>query len=146
MNKQHIIYRDGIEEVSSTAVQVSKTGDGHTVEQYTVKGRPRFFVTLRDSHYCAHGDTIPEAVADALWKDPEKRPDREELKKRIQEEGKDYLLSLNEFRLLTGACKAGCREALRQAGLTGKPMTAYDVRDKVNKPWGDKLLAILEWD
>jgi hypothetical protein len=140
------IYRDGVEEtIDETGIKVSKTRQGHVVETYYVSGVPKYFVTLAGTHYCAHGATVAEAITDAVWKDPSKRPSLEELKKTIQQEGHARKISLAEFRLLTGACKEGCRIAIERAKHDGSPMTAYDIRDKISKDWGGKLLQILEW-
>jgi hypothetical protein len=138
------VYRDGITERSSIPVKTWATRDGHQVEEYEVDNAPRFFVTLSGSFLCAHGSTVAEAVADARWKDEANRPGLEELAREIKQAGPDRLISLNEFRHLTGACRAGCLHALRNAGLPNTPMTATDIRDKVDKQWGEKLLDILE--
>jgi len=141
------MYRDGIEMNIDPAfgIKVSKTRNGHAVESFKVDGVRKYFVTLKDSPYCAHGSTVAEAVADALWKDPAKRPSLEGLAETIREAGKARKISLPEFRLLTGACSEGCRVAIKRAGVSGKPMTAFDIRDKVSKDWGDKLLSVLGW-
>ena len=141
------LYRDGVtENIDEPGVRVTTTRAGHTVERYKVNGVPKYFVTLKDSHFCAHGNTVAEAVADALWKDPSKRPSLEVLKARIQKAGKKRKITLQEFRILTGACKEGCRVALERAGLSGSPMTAFDIRDQVSNEWGTKLLNILGWN
>lgn len=141
------MYRDGITEIiDDSGIRVCKTREGHVVEAYKIRGVPRFFVTLRGTHYCAHGSSVAEAVTDAVWKDPTKRPSLEALKQEIQAKGKQRKISLQEFRLLTGACAEGCRVAIQRAGVSGEPMTAFDIREKVSKEWGDKLLQILEWD
>lgn len=142
-----ILYRDGLEMNIDPGfgIRVSKTRDGHTVESFKVEGVRKYFVTLKGSHYCAHGNTVAEAVADALWKDPAKRPSLERLAETIREAGEKRKISLAEFRLLTGACAEGCRIAIKRAGVSGKPMTAFDIRDKVSKDWGDKLLRVLGW-
>ena len=139
-------YRDGIELEIDGDVAVSRTRTGHVVEKVTVHGVPKYFVTLKGSHYCAHGATVAEAVADAIWKDPDKRPSLEELKRKIRARGKSRKISLPEFRILTGACKEGCAVAIARARVSGAPMTAYDIRDKVSRDWGQKLLRILEWE
>lgn len=141
------VYRDGLslQTDAGSKMRVTKTREGHVVEHFVVGGKPKVFVTLRGTHYCAHGNTVAEAVADALWKDPAKRPSLETLKARIQKAGKNRKITLLEFRTLTGACAEGCRVALARAGLTGEPMTAYDIRDKVSREWGNKLLQVLEW-
>jgi hypothetical protein len=141
------MYRDGVEETIDTGfgIRVTKTRDGHVVETYRVNGVTKHFVTLSGSAYCSHGNTVAEAVADALWKDPAKRPSLESLVEEIRKAGKRRLISLREFRYLTGACAEGCRIAMARAKVSGEPMTAYDIRDKVSKEWGGKLLRILGW-
>lgn len=138
-------YRDGLELEIDSKPKVYKTRDGHVVEEYTSDGKPGFFVTLKGLPFCAHGDTLAEAIADALWKDESKRPSLEELKNEIQEAGKERLISLNEFRILTGACRSGCKLALRQKKLDGSPMKAMDIY-KHFPDWGGKLLSVLEWE
>jgi len=144
--KERTFYRDGIEEVIVGPVRVRTTSDGHVVESYkTVDGTRRYFATLSGTHWCAHGDSVANAVADALWKDPTKRPSMDALVKEIYAEGKNRKITLNEFRLLTGACLIGCRETLKQKGLDESPLTATDIRDKVSLEWGNKLLSVIGW-
>lgn len=138
-----ILFRDGLEEEIDSAPIVTRNREGHTIESYTVNGTPRFFVTLNDSWYCAHGDTIASAISDAIWKDPSKRPSLESLKAEIVKAGKDRKISLNEFRVLTGACREGCLTAIKRAKVSGEPMTAEEIRDKVSVEWGSKLISIL---
>lgn len=140
------LYRDGLNERVDSLPVVSTNREGHTIESYCVDKKPRFFVTLKDSHWCAHGSSVAEAVADAIWKDPARRPPLEKIKSEIVEHGTSRLISLNEFRLLTGACSEGCRVALARAGLDGSPMTAKSIRDSVSQEWGSKLISILGWE
>ena len=142
------MYRDGItlNIDPKFGIRVSTTRDGHVVETFVVDGVKRYFVTIKDSVFCAHGRTVAEAVTDALWKDPAKRPTIDALVEKIKKAGKQRKISLAEFRLLTGACAEGCRIAIERSGVSGRPMTAFDIRDKVNREWGTKLLSILGWD
>ncbi len=139
------VFRDGLEEIADAVPLVSTTRDGHRIESYSVKGEKRFFVTLRGTHWCAHGNTIADAIADATWKDEAKRPSLEQVKEDIKKDGKKRKITLQEFQILTGACRAGCSIALKQAGLDGSPMLAKDVK-KHFPEWGEKLLVILEWE
>jgi len=140
-------YRDGLEEKIVGPIRIHVTSDGHTVEKYTLaSGKKRFFATLAGTHWCAHGDTVASAVADAIWKDPERRPPMEAVVAEIQKEGRSRKITLNEFRLLTGACLIGCRTALAQAKRDDSPMTAEDIRDIVSFEWGNKLLSVLGWN
>ena len=141
------MYRDGIgiKHDSDYGIRVSHTRDGHIVETFKVHGVKKFFVTLKDSVYCAHGDTVADAVADALWKDPAKRPSAGALAEEIRKAGKTRKITLREFRLLTGACSEGCRIAMARARVTEKSMTAFDIRDKISEAWGNTLLRVLGW-
>lgn len=144
--KTRKFYRDGLEEEIIGPIKISVTSDGHVVEAYkTADGKRRFFVTLSGSHWCAHGDTIANAVADAIWKDPARRPSMETLAESVKAEGKGHKFTLNEFRLLTGACVIGCRSALESVGRDDSPMTAKEIRDIVSFEWGNKLIAVLGW-
>lgn len=140
------IYRDGLEEEISGPIKVRKTSDGHTIESYiNTKGKKRYFATLSGTHWCAHGDTIASAVADAIWKDPKRRPSIDSLKAEITNYGKKRKITLNEFRVLTGACLSGCRSALDQSGRDESPLTAHEIYKYISKEWGGKLLSVLEW-
>jgi len=139
-----IYFRDGLELKIDALPQISKTRDGHIVERYTINGIEGFFVTIAGTPYCAHGSTLSQAISDAIWKDESKRPSLESLKQEIISSGKDRLITLKEFQLLTGACTEGCRIALNKKGLSGNPMTANDIY-KHFPEWGEKLLNILGW-
>src|SRR5512135_815989 len=138
-------YRDGVEEEIDSKPRVTMTREGHVVEVYSVKGETKYFVTLAGTHYCAHGNTLAEAISDAIWKAETKRPSLESLKKEIQDAGRDRKISLMEFRILTGACAEGCRIALKREKLDGSPMTTNDIEHYFPE-WGEKLKHILEWN
>lgn len=140
-----LVFRDGVEETADSPVVVSTTREGHRVEFYRVSGADRFFVTLANSHYCAHGNSLAEAIADAIWKDDKRRPSLDAVKSNIREDGKNRKITFNEFRVLTGACKTGCELALKRAGLDGSPMKVSEIK-KYFPEWGAKLIAILEWE
>lgn len=137
-------FRDGLEEIIDATPHVSSTREGHIVEKYKANGKQRFFVTLAGSHWCAHGATLPEAIADAIWKDPDRRPSLEKLRDEIREVGKDRKITLGEFKILTGACSEGCRIALERAKLDGSPMKGTDILRHFPE-WGRKLFEVLEW-
>lgn len=140
-------YRDGLEELVVGPIKIIHTSDGHTVEKYKqADGKLRYFATLSGSHWSAHGDTIAQAVADAIWKDPARRPSMESLVSEIKKDGKNRKITLSEFRVLTGACLVGCRSALARVGKDESPMTAKEIRDVVSFDWGNKLLSVLGWN
>lgn len=145
--RKRTIYRDGLEEEVIGPIRVSATSDGHVIERYKLSnGTRRYFATLAGTYWCAHGDTIAEAVADAIFKDPAQRPSLESLAKEIRAEGKSRKVTLSEFRMLTGACLTGCKSALERAGRDTKPMTAFEIRDIVSREWGEKLIRVIGWE
>jgi hypothetical protein len=147
VKKARKFYRDGLEEEITGPIRVTVTSDGHTVEAYKLAdGRRRFFATLSGTHWSAHGDTVANAIADAVWKDPARRPSLESLVDSIKLEGRTHKFTLNEFRVLTGACLAGCRDTLAAKGRDDSPMLAEEIRDLVSADWGNKLLSVLGWD
>jgi hypothetical protein len=147
LGKTRKFYRDGLEEDITGIVRVSVTSDGHVVERYTLaNGKKRFFATLYGTHWCAHGNTIADAVTDAMFKDPIQRPSIDSLVNEINKAGKSRKITLSEFRILTGACLAGCKTALERAGRDSTPLTAFDIRDVVSRDWGTKLIRVLGWE
>jgi len=144
--KTRKFFHDGLEELISGPIKASVTSDGNTIERYTLaNGKRRYFATLAGTHWCAHGDSIAEAVADALFKDPKQRPSIDALVETITAAGRSRKITLSEFRILTGACMVGCNTALERAGRDSSPMTATDIRDVVSRDWGNKLLKVLGW-
>lgn len=145
MGNTRTFYRDGLEETITGPIRVSVTSDGHIIEKYTLSnGKKRYFATLAGTHWCAHGDTIANAITDAVWKDPAQRPSQEALVKSIQAEGPSRKITLNEFRLLTGACLTGCMTVLNQAKKDTSPLTAAEIL-ALSQEWGEKLFSLLEW-
>lgn len=144
--RERTLYRDGLEEKIIGPIRVRQTSDGHIIEIYKLAdGTRRFFATLAGTHLSAHGTSIANAVADALWKCPERRPSMEALRESINNEGKTHMFTLNEFRLLTGACLTGCMSALDRVDRDESPMTAKEIREVVSREWGDKLISVLGW-
>lgn len=69
---------------------------------------------VEQGEFAAHGDTIASAVADLRFKIAQVDFDAEEL---IEEIARRGTVTRHDFRLLTGACEAGLREGMREAGL-----------------------------
>lgn len=140
-----LFYRDKISIHIDTKPKIKITRDGHTVEEYLVKGQKKFFVTLSKTFYCAHGETLEQAISDALWKDETRRPSMEQIRDKIRAAGPKHLITKNEFRLLTGACSEGIRIALERAKKKEEPMTAKEIF-KISESWGKQLYSVLGWE
>lgn len=139
------VFRDGFESVLDPKSRVTTriTSDGHVIETWKSQGKRVYFATIANSTYCAHGDTAAQAVADALWKDPAKRPSLEALRDEIKPKIKTRKITLQEFRVLTGACESGCRTFLEKRGLkTSVKMTLAEFLP-IGGEWARKLESVL---
>jgi len=65
--------------------------------------------------YWAHADTIRQAVEDVNFKFLQENFNVEEIVKEIKE---SKTITVNQFRLLTGACSGGCSNFMEQRNLT----------------------------
>jgi len=138
------IYRDGIEHaLDKGGVKVRATSDGHVIESWKSNGKRVYFANLYDSVYCSHGDTEAQAIADAIWKDPARRPSLEALVAEIKPELATRKITLKEFRLLTGACESGCRHFLRTHGLAQDVSMTLAEFMPIGGQWAAKLKQVL---
>lgn len=139
------VYRDGLSVTldPGSTIKTRTTSDGHVIETWKSKGKRVYFANLYDSVYCAHGDTAAQAIADALWKDPARRPSLEALVGEIRPVVKTRKISLQEFRVLTGACETGCRSFLEAKGFgVGVRMTLAEFLP-IGGEWALKLKQVL---
>ena len=142
LSNEENFYRDGMSLKIDDPPKVYSTREGHVVEQYSSHGEKGFFVTLKGTHYCAHGKTLESAISDALWKDESKRPNMEALKIEIAKDIENRKITLNEFRYLTGACSEGCRIALKRKKMSETPLVASEIK-RIFPEWGNVLIRTL---
>jgi len=62
----------------------------------------------------AHGETIKKAMADVQFKYMRDNIDASEIIKSIKKKG---VVTVNDYRLLTGACQMGCDNFLKEKGI-----------------------------
>ncbi len=139
------IYRDGIEyrDVKSD-IKTRVTSDGHIIESWvTNEGKKVYFANLKNSVYCAHGTTAAEAIGEAIWKDPAKRPSLEKLVAKIKPKLNTYKISVTEFRILTGACKTGCDHFLQAHNLSSNVKMTLKEFLPIGGDWAKKLEQVL---
>ena len=141
-------YRDGLTIGACHSPRVV-VREGHTCEVFSTSDGDVWFVTLKDTHFCAHGDSFHDAVIAAKEKQ-NPGAGRIEAIKRIQKTGK---VNLNDFCLATGACRAGATAWIKQEGLSVKAeMKVSDVLGRLDKTssrsWGETLREELgdEWN
>jgi hypothetical protein len=141
-----VVYRDGIEHTLDLGSKIKSkvTRNGTLVEYWKSGGELVFFATLKDGAYCAHGSTAAGAIRAAEWKDPDKRPEKTKLAKKIKQAGPGRKITVMEFRLLTGACEVGCREFLRQHKLPMTTSMTLDAFKKIGGDWATQLELVIQ--
>jgi len=141
--KRKIAYRDGIE--MWTEGEVFEAPGGEVIEVlYTkqVGGRKVFFAELQGEPACAHGETVEEAIEEALLKRDGSKPLTEEEKKKYSAENFKFSPSL--FKRITGACNAGVNAWLEERGLDRSvKMTIQEFKDAGGGAWAKKLESMV---
>ena len=137
------ILRDSVIHTLDGNVSIRTTSDGHVIESWKSNGKRVYFANLYNSVYCAHGDTAAQAIGDAIWKDPKRRPSLEKLVAEIKPVVKTRKITLKEFRVLTGACESGCKHFLEQKGLPLSVKMTLAEFMPIGGEWAKKLAEVL---
>jgi len=135
------VYRDGltIEAIEPPRVVVR---DGHTCEVFKTKDDTLYFVTLEDTHFCAHGNSFHDAVAAAKEKQTPGAGKAEAIE-RIQKSG---MVNLTDFCLATGACRAGATAWAKEKAVSiNDKFTVKEVLNMLGESsWAQTLREALE--
>ena len=83
--------------------------------------------------YFAHGNDIKKAIADVNFKYMQSEMDIESIVNSIKEKG---YFEMNDYRLVTGACEAGCIDFLSSKNVTVDKMPISDVVKLTNGAYG----------
>ena len=103
----------------------------------------KYFVELSGIPSCAHGDTIEEAIEEAIEKRDGIKPITDEERKKYS--ASDFKFNVRIFRRLTKACKTGVNEWLRHKNLDPSVMMTIDeIREVVPSQWVDRLESALK--
>jgi len=139
------VFRDGITHIidAGATIKTRITPDGHTIESWLSQGKTIFFANLADSVFCAHGNSEAEAIGDAIWKDPIKRPKMEALAAEIRPVVETRKITVQEFRLLTGACSSGCDTFLALHKLDRSTTMTLAEFLPIGGDWAQKLRSVL---
>lgn len=138
------LYRDGLTLESDEPPRIIKR-EGHTCEVFKTSDGDMWFVTLKDTHFCAHGDSFHDAVIAAKEKQNPGEAKADALE-RIKTTG---LVTLADFCLATGACRAGAMAWVKQEGLSPKmeikvPDVLKRLGNSSSASWGQTLREELE--
>lgn len=139
MSASRKVFRDGLEmEVFGQSRVVIR--EGHTGEVFKMKDGECWFVTLSGTHFCAHGPSFHDAVIAAKEKQSPGAGKADAIE-RVKESGQ---ISLADFCLVTGACRAGATAWAKQEGVSLKAkLTIADTLKRLDKSssrdWGKRL-------
>ncbi|WIL01335.1 ribonuclease inhibitor [Riemerella phage vB_RanS_CRP6] len=123
-----------IDGIATIIRKKKKVDDFNVFEGSFFNTKRKCYVAQKDSFF-AHGDTIREAVEDVNFKFLQENANVDDI---VTEILKTQKITVSQFRLITGACKAGCENFLKSNGIKTTEMSL------------DKALTILEgqygWD
>lgn len=136
-------FRDGLEITVKDPPRIVVRG-GHTCEVFEREDGPLWFVTLGGTPYCAHGDSFQDAVIAAKEKQTP-GAGKADAVARVQMSGH---VTLTDFCLVTGACRAGATAWAKAEGISLKAkLTIKDALKRLEKSssrsWGQTLRAEL---
>lgn len=109
-------------------IENEKTSKGIKIYSgYNAKGvtkgglikQPTIYVAEKDS-FTAHGDTIKKAVSDLQFKIISDKLKKEPI-------NKDTLITVNHYRLITGACELGVKQWMQSNGINKDEITALEL-------------------
>jgi hypothetical protein len=137
-------YRDGLTIEADGPPRVVQR-NGHVCEVFKTADGDMWFVTLEGTHFCAHGESFHDAVVAAKEKQNPGAGKADAIE-RIQKSG---LVSLTDFCLATGACRAGATAWAKEEGISVKTeLKVADVLKRLDKSssrsWGETLREELD--
>ena len=113
---------------------LSKVINVTTKKNYTIFTVNNGFIAKKDE-FTAHGKTIKQSIQDVEFKSVQD-------KLKHQPIYKDSLITVNHYKLLTGACDAGCRDFMMKNNIPFKVVNNLTVEEKPMK--AEELLIILQ--
>lgn len=121
-------------------LRTRKLGEAE-VSQVRIFGDERPLWVAKILEYYAHGETSREAVEDCQFKVRQGELDLEEEILRIRQEDK---VTVEDYRLLTGACREGCRRFLESTGVTRKSLSVHEAIELVQGQYGaERFIELL---
>ena len=135
-------YIDGY----SMIINSSKKVDDYIIykAQYlkggNLKDLPRCFIAEKGKYF-AHGDTVQKAIQDVQFKFLQETFNLDDLVKQIKTK---QMVSVNEYRLLTGACSMGVAEFMKEMNIDVDELPLSEVLQITKGRFGyDKIVELL---
>nr|WP_299067097.1 hypothetical protein [uncultured Allomuricauda sp.] len=107
---QSIRMVDGI----ATVLRKKRNIDGFQVSEGKFFNRNKKCYVATKGDFSAHGGSLREAIDDVNFKYLQENQSVEEIVSEVKEKG---VMNVGHFRLITGACRMGCKNFLDQKGI-----------------------------
>jgi hypothetical protein len=104
------------------------TTNGQTYSIFSAQriNKKEIFFVAKQGHYHAHGEDLRKAVEDLHFKINAEKIRKEPI-------GADTIISVQHYRIITGACELGCKQWMEQNGITNTEMKAKDLLPLLKK-------------
>jgi hypothetical protein len=93
------------------------------------------YIAEKDGYF-AHGSSMKKAIEDCNFKYLQEHLDKDDLIKQIKEKGS---VTIQDYRLLTGACQLGVNKFLSEKGITGDSLTIDQVIELTKGAYGGNV-------
>src|SRR5690606_3972458 len=121
-----------VDDIATIMRKKKKVSDIDVYEGKFFNRNRKCFVANK-GNYWAHADTIRQAIEDVNFKFLQENFNVEELVKEIKE---TKIMSVSQFRLLTGACSGGCSNFMEQRNLTKTEYPLNEALDILRGQYG----------
>ncbi|MDV3965409.1 hypothetical protein CMT53_02670 [Elizabethkingia anophelis] len=139
-NNQKIIQGNKVIQMidgMATIVRSKKKVDDFNVFEGSFFNSKRKCFVANKGNYYAHGETLRQAIDDVNFKFLRENFNAEKLISEIKQKQK---ISLSEFRLLTGACSAGCEIFMREKGIKVTELPLDKALNMLNGQFGGEKI------
>ncbi len=117
----------------ATIIKSTKTvGDFTIYEAETFNFKNKCFVAQKGEYY-AHGENIKQAVSNVNFKHLQDNVVINDLVKQIKQK---QTITVEEFRLITGACSLGCKEFMQRNNLYGSEYPLQEALKLIKNQYG----------
>lgn len=124
----------GIDGIPTVIDHERKVGEFTVFKGSYLKGGKKVFVALKEA-FAAHGDSLKKAIEDCNFKFLQSTIDVEAYAQEVKERG---VMTVMDYRLLTGACKSGCMHFLKQKGVKETEMELEKALELVQGSYGSE--------
>ncbi len=110
-----------------------------TIFQAKKVNKSEFFFIVKKDDYYAHGEDLNKAVEDLKFKIVAEKLKNEPI-------NKDTEITINHYRIITGACEFGVKSWMQQNGITQEKITASEllpILKKTNAYGLDRFKALI---